>query len=96
MTTSGYRTSRDKVIQGETVKRTEHTPRTLHSLVNHFGRRVDPVWIVVGGPGILDVVPHLELLEALCMSIVNILGIGDELRRIRRSIGSRHFKRRTG
>ena len=34
--------------------------------------------------------PQCEPLEALRPSIVDILGIGDELRR-RRSVGSRHF-----
>ena len=51
--------------------------------------------IIVSGPSVLKVVSGLELLEALHMSIVDILGIGDKLGR-RRSIGSRHFKWRTG
>ena len=55
----------------------------------------DTVRIITGGPSILDVESTLELLEALHLSIVNVLGIGDELRR-RRSVGSRHFKWRTG
>ena len=49
----------------------------------------------MGGLSILNVEPCPELLEAFCPSIVNILGIGDELRR-RRSVGSRHFEWRTG
>ena len=49
----------------------------------------------MSGLSILDVVLTLESLEALHAGIIDILGIGDELRR-RRSIGSRHFKWRTG
>ena len=45
--------------------------------------------------GVLDVVPCLELLEALCASIVDVLGIGNKLGR-RRSVGSRHFEWRMG
>ena len=45
----------------------------------------------MGNTGVLDIVMAFEPLEALCLSIVNILGIGDELRRGRRSVGSRHF-----
>ena len=45
----------------------------------------------MGSPDILDVVPCLELLEALHMSVVDVLGVGNELRRGRRSIGGRHF-----
>ena len=50
----------------------------------------------MGRPSVLDVVPCLELLETLHMGIVNILGVGDELRRRRRIVGSRHFVWRTG
>ena len=45
----------------------------------------------MSGPHVLDVVPCLELLEALRTGVVNVLGIGDELRRRRRSVGGRHF-----
>ena len=48
----------------------------------------------MGGPSVLDVVPRLELLETLHTGIVNILGVGDKLRR--RSVGSRHFVWRMG
>ena len=41
-------------------------------------------------PGVLDVVAAFEPLKAIHLSIVDILGVGDELRR-RRSVGSRHF-----
>ena len=51
--------------------------------------------IVASDAGILDVVVASEPLKALCLSIVNILGVGDELRR-RRSVGSRHFEWRMG
>ena len=50
----------------------------------------------MSGLSVLDVVAALELLEALRASIVDVLGIGDELRRRRRSVGSRHFEWRTG
>ena len=50
----------------------------------------------MSGMSPLDVVPSFELFEALGMSIVDVLGIGDELRRRRRSVGSRHFVWRTG
>ena len=50
----------------------------------------------MSGVGILDVVSPLENLEALGASIVDVLSIGDELGRRRRSIGSRHFEWRTG
>ena len=49
----------------------------------------------MGGTGVLDIVLHLELLEALRPSIVNILRVGDERRR-RRSTRSRHFEWRMG
>ena len=52
--------------------------------------------IVSSNPSILDVVPRLELLEALSVGVVDILGIGDELGRRGRSVGSRHFEWRTG
>ena len=94
-TTSGHRTRRDEVVQQQGIQGTERTPWTLHSLVDDFGQQIGWVGIVASGPGILDVVPSLELLEALCASIVDILGVGNELRR-RRSVGSRHFVWRTG
>ena len=49
------------------------------------------IWIITGGPSVLDVVVTLESLKALHLSIVDVLGVGDKLRRRRRSIGSRHF-----
>ena len=90
-TTSSHRPRGDEVIQGQTIKGTERTPQTLNSLVYCLGQRIGPIWIITGGPGILDVVVTLESLEALCLSVVNILGVGDELRRRSRSVGSRHF-----
>ena len=95
-TMSSHGTSRDEVVQGESIEGTESAPRTFDDLIDHFGQRVDPVWIIMGGPGILDVVLRLELLEALCASVVNILGVGDKLRGRKRSVGSRHFEWRTG
>ena len=65
-------------------------------MIDNLRRRIDPIGIVTSGTGVLDVVPRLELLETLGAGIVDILGIGDELRRRRRSVGSRHFGWRTG
>ena len=95
MMMSSYGTRRDEVIQQQTIEGTEHIPQTLDSLENCLGRWIGPARIVVGNSGVLDVVVTLESLEALRTSIVDILGIGNELRR-RRSIGSRHFEWRTG
>ena len=94
-TTSGHRTRRDEVVQQQGIQGTERTPWTLHGLVDDFGQQIGCVGIVASGPGILDIVLSLELLEALHMSIVDVLGIRDKLRR-RRSIGGRHFVWRTG
>ena len=69
----------------------EGTTWTLHSLVDGFGRRVDPIGIIASSPRVLDIVLRLELLETLGMGIVDILSIGDELGRRRRSVGGRHF-----
>ena len=95
-TTSSHGTGRDEVIQQQHVEGSESATRTFDGLVDGFGRRIDPIGIVAGGPRILDIVLRLELLEALHTSIVNVLGIGDELGRGRRSVGSRHFEWRTG
>ena len=48
-------------------------------------------WDHCSSPRVLDIVPRLELLEALGTSIVDVLGIGNELRRRSRSVGSRYF-----
>ena len=95
-TTSGHRPRGDEVVQGQTIEGTERIPWTLDSLENRFGRRIDPPGIVTGNSSVLDVVATLESLEALCLSIVDVLGVRNELRRRRRSVGSRHFKWRTG
>ena len=95
-TTSSHRPRGDEVIQGQTIKGTERTPQTLNSLVNRLGRRIRPMRIVASDTSVLDVVATLELLKALCPRIVDILSIADELRRRRRSVGSRHFEWRTG
>ena len=71
-------------------------PRTLDGLIDDLRRWIDPIGIVMSGSRILDIVPRLELLEAFGASIVNVLSIGDELGRRRRSVGERHFKWRTG
>ena len=88
-TTSGHGTRSDEVVKGETVEGSEHTPRTLNSLLNCLGQQIGPIWIITGGLSVLDVVVTLESLEALHPSIVDILGVGDELRR--RSVRGRHF-----
>ena len=69
---------------------------SVDSLVNGFCRRIDAVGIVSCRAGILDVVLCLELLETLSAGIINILGVGNELGRRGRSVGSRHFEWRMG
>ena len=96
MMTSSHRPRRDNVVQRQAIEGTERAPRTLNSLVNRLSRQIVPIRIVASSPSILDVVATLESLEALRPSIVDILGIGDELRRRRRSIGGGHFVWRTG
>ena len=54
------------------------------------------MWIIVGNMGILAVEPGFEPLEALCLGVSDILGVGDELGRRGRSVGSRHFEWRMG
>ena len=65
-------------------------------MINNLGRRIDPIGIVASGPSVLDVVPRFELLEPLSTGVVDVLSIGDELRRRRRSVGGRHFEWRMG
>ena len=87
----------DEVVQRQRIEGPESTPWTLYGLVNRFGRRINAVRIVASSPRVLDIVSRFELLKALHASIVNVLGVGDELgRRRRRSVGSRHFEWRTG
>ena len=95
-TMSSHRTRRDKGVEGKTVEGLESTSWTLDSLVNHLSRRIGPIRIIASGSGVLDIVSGLELLEALRLSIVDILGVGNKLRRRRRSVGSGHFEWRTG
>ena len=64
-------------------------------MVNDLRSWIYPIGIVASDTSVLDVVPRLELLETLGTGIVDVLSIGDELRR-RRSVGSRHFEWRTG
>ena len=91
MMTSSHRTRRNKVVQRERVKRTESAPQTFNSLVDRLGQRIGCIGIVMGSPSVLDIVSCLELLETLHTGIVNVLGIGNKLRRRGRSVGSRHF-----
>ena len=93
---SSHSPSRNKVVQWKRVEGPESTPQTLHGLIDRLSQRIYAVRIVVSGPGVLDVVSPLELLEALCTSVVDVLGVGDELGRRSRSIGSRHFEWRMG
>ena len=83
-TTSRNGARRDEVIQRQQVEGPESATRTLDSLVDNFGGGIKAVGIVASGPRVLDVVPHLELLEALGASIVDVLGVGNELGRRRR------------
>ena len=87
MTTSCHGASRNKVVQGKRVERPESTPWTLHCLIDRFGQRVQTIGFVASSPHVLDVVLRLELLKALGASIVDVLGIGDELGRRGRSVG---------
>ena len=74
VTASFHDTGRDKVIQQKRIKGAESTTRTFDGLVDGFGQGVNTVGIVASGPHVLDVVPRLETLEALSMSIVDVLG----------------------
>ena len=86
----------NKVLKGKTIEGSFQTTGTLCSLVHVFSARICPARIVTSGTSVLAVVGSFELLEALCLGIVDILGKGDENRRRRGSIGSRHFVWRTG
>ena len=94
MTMSDHGTSRDKVVQGKRVEGLESTPWTLYRLEDHLRWWIDPFGIVASSPSVLDIVLCLELFKAFGASIVDILGVGDELGR--RSIGWRHFEWRMG
>ena len=89
--TSHHGARRDEVIQRQCIEGPESAPWTLYCLVNCLGQRIDPIGIVVSGPRILDIVPRLELFEAFSASVIDVLGIGNELGRRGRSIGDRHF-----
>ena len=52
--------------------------------------------IIASNLGSLDVVVAFEPLEALRPGIVDILGVGNELRRRGRSVGGGHFMWRIG
>ena len=88
---SGHGTRGNEIVKRESIEGTESTPRTLYGLIDHLGRKIYGIWIIAGSPSVLDVVSPLELLKALGASIVNVLGVGNKLRRRRRSVGSRHF-----
>ena len=63
MTMSGNGTRGNEVVQRKTVEGPEHTSRTLHRLVDGFGRWIGPVWIVASRTSVLDVVLRLETLK---------------------------------
>ena len=65
-------------------------------MIDNLGRRIHAVGIVASDPCVLDVVPRLELFETLGTGIIDVLSIGDELGRRRRSVGGRNFEWRTG
>ena len=92
---SSYSPRGNKVVQQQRVEGPESAAWTFDGLIDGFGRGINPVGIVTGSPSILDVVPCLELFEAVSTSIVDVLSVGDELRR-GRSVGGRHFEWRTG
>ena len=96
MTASGDGPRLNKVLKGQTIKGPLRAPWTLHSLVDIFGPQIGPSWIITGSMGVLVVVRGLKPLEALCPSIVDVLGKGDESGRRRGSVGGRHFEWRTG
>ena len=81
----------NKVLKGKAVEGPLRTTRTLRNLVNILGMRTRPTRIITSGVGVLVVVGGLEMLEALCPGIVDILGEGDERGKRSRSVGDRHF-----
>ena len=95
-TTSSHGSTGDEVVQGQPIKGPLRTTRTLRSLEDVFGYRVDPPRIIASASGVLDIVGGFEPLKALHPGVIDILGEGDKSRRRRRSIGSRHFEWRTG
>ena len=95
-TTSSDRPRGNEIVQGQRVEGSESAARTLDGLVDDFGGRIYPIRIVTGGLSILDIVLRLELLETLGVGVVDVLGVGNELGRRRKSVGSRHFEWRTG
>ena len=62
--------SKDEVVQGQRFQRSLRHPWTFDGLIDGFGRGIDRVGIITSGPGVLDVVLRLELLETFGASIV--------------------------
>ena len=93
---SCHRARRNEVVQEKRVEGTECTPQTLNGLIDCLSQQISHIGIIASSPGVLDVVSCLELLEALGVSIVDVLSIGNELGRRGRSVGSRHFEWRMG
>ena len=80
----------DEVLESVCVEGSLKAARALDSVVNLFGHRIGPMWIVTSGLSIPLVEDGLVLFEALCLGIVDFLGKGDESGRRRRSVGGRH------
>ena len=65
-------------------------PRRLDSVVDVFHHQVGPSLVVVSNPGVLLVIDGVELLEPLCVGVVDVLSVGHKRSRRRRSIGVGH------
>ena len=95
MTMSDNQSQSDEVLKGQGFKGPLQTTRTLDGVVDVFSCWVGPSWIVVSSTGILLVEDDPVLFKALCLGVIDILGVGDESRR-RRSIGIRNIEWRMG
>ena len=95
MMMSGNGPRLNEVLKGKAIKGPFGTAWTFGCLVHIFGSRASPSQIVASSTSILVIIRSLKLLEALHLGVIDILGEGDKSGR-RRSIGSRHFKWRTG
>ena len=92
--TSSDRSRSDEVSKGESLEGSLRAARRLDSVVDVFCHQVSPSLIIASNPSILLVVDRMELLEAFCVGVVDVLSIGHK--RSRRSVGIRHFVWRTG
>ena len=96
MTMSSDQSRGDEVLKREHIEGPLWTTGRLDGMVNVFCHWVSPLRIIVGSPGVLLVEDGLVPLEALHIGVVDILGKGNEIRRRKRSVGSRHFVWRMG